>query len=177
MKDGSPGSNGFVFVIGGARSGKSSFALSLAEGMPGPRRYVATAFALDSEMHERIVRHRAERGPGWETIEEPKDLASVVSGLEGGVALVDCLTLWLMNLIEAGLDDEAIEARTSGLVSAFAQSSASVIVVSNEVGLGIVPSNSLSRRFRDLSGMVNRTAAAAAEEVYFLAAGLPMKMK
>jgi len=171
------GTGKMVFVIGGARSGKSAYALKLAGGLPGPRRYIATARALDSEMASRVARHRQERGDGWETIEEPRSIATVLDGLEGGVALVDCLTLWLTNLLGAGLDDEAIEAEAKTLFEAAAGSSADVVVVSNEVGLGIVPDNPLGRRFRDLAGTVNRMAAEAASEVYFLAAGLPMKMK
>jgi adenosylcobinamide kinase/adenosylcobinamide-phosphate guanylyltransferase len=171
------GAGKFVLVIGGARSGKSSFALKLAESRPAPHRYIATALALDTEMAGRIARHKGERGLGWETIEEPRHLASSLAGLEGGVALIDCLTLWVTNLIEAGLDDAGIEAEARILFKAALQSGLDVIVVSNEVGLGIVPDNSLARRFRDLSGTVNRVAAEAASEVFFLAAGLPMRMK
>ncbi|MDP2688568.1 MAG: bifunctional adenosylcobinamide kinase/adenosylcobinamide-phosphate guanylyltransferase [Deltaproteobacteria bacterium] len=167
----------FVFVIGGARSGKSSFALKLAASLPAPRRYLATALSRDAEMEERIRRHKDERGDGWETMEEPRDIKGRLEGLEGGVALIDCLTLWLTNLIEAGLTDEGVEAEAKGLLSAVNRSGPDVIAVSNEVGLGIVPANALARRFRDLSGMVNRMAAEAASEVYFLAAGLPMRMK
>lgn len=167
----------FVFVMGGARSGKSAFALKLAEGRPGPRRYIATAAPLDTEMAERIARHKGERGENWETIEEPRSVASKLSGLKGGVALIDCLTLWVTNLMEAGLDDVAIEAEAALLFEAAAKSDIDVIAVSNEAGLGIVPDNALARRFRDLSGTVNRLAAGAAAEVFFLVAGLPMKMK
>lgn len=167
----------FIFVMGGARSGKSSFALKLAEGFPAPRRYLATALALDEEMDERVRRHRDERGGNWETIEEPMDVRGRIAGLEGGVALIDCLTLWLTNMVGAGLDDAGIEAQTRALIKTIGGASPAVVAVSNEVGLGIVPANALARRFRDLSGMVNRLAAEAAQEVYFLAAGLPMKMK
>ncbi len=171
------GAGKFVLVIGGARSGKSSFALKLAESLTGPYRYIATALALDTEMAERIARHKGERDKGWETVEEPRLAASTLSGLEGGVALIDCLTLWVTNQIEAGLDDAGIEAEARILFDAAAQSGLYVIAVTNEVGLGIVPDNRLARRFRDLSGTINRVAAEAASEVFFLAAGLPMKMK
>ena len=171
------GAGRFVFVIGGARSGKSAFALKLAEARPGPRRYIATALALDSEMAVRIERHKGERGDGWETMEEPRELASALSGLDGGVVLIDCLTLWVTNLMGAGLDDAAIEAEARTLFKAALQCGCDVIVVSNEVGLGIVPDNPLARRFRDLAGTINRVAAEAATEVFFIAAGLPMKMK
>lgn len=169
---------GFYFVIGGARSGKSSFALKLAESFAGPHLYLATAEPFDAEMEERIRRHREERGQGWDTLEEPKDIASKISGEPGyGVVLIDCLTLWLANLIASGTDDGGIEKGIDGLVGACKLSSSKIIAVSNEVGLGIVPDNPLSRRFRDLSGIMNRRMAEAAMEVYFVASGIPLKMK
>ncbi|MFQ5736395.1 MAG: bifunctional adenosylcobinamide kinase/adenosylcobinamide-phosphate guanylyltransferase [Thermodesulfobacteriota bacterium] len=167
----------FVFVIGGARSGKSAFALKLAGALPSPRRYLATALALDQEMRERVEAHKKERGGGWETIEEPRDVGGALHAIGDGVVLVDCLTLWLTNLVEAGLTDAEIEEEARRLCAAACGSKAAVIAVSNEVGLGIVPANGLARRFRDLSGMVNRLCAEAAAEVYFLAAGIPMRMK
>lgn len=167
-----------VLVIGGARSGKSSFALSLADLAPGPRLYLATATALDGEMEERIRNHKKERGDGWDTMEEPRDVAGKMKGASGyGVILLDCLTLWLTNMIMAGMDDAAVKGEVEGLALACKKTAAGVIAVSNEVGLGIVPDNPLARRFRDLSGLANRIMAKAADEVFFIAAGLPLKMK
>lgn len=171
------GAGRFIFVIGGARSGKSAFALKLAEGRTGPRRYIATALALDPEMAVRVARHKGERDQGWETVEEPREIASALSGLDGGVVLIDCLTLWVTNLMGAGLDDAAIEAEARTLFKAALECGSDVIAVSNEVGLGIVPDNPLARRFRDLAGTINRVAAEAATEVFFIAAGLPLKLK
>jgi len=169
---------GFTFVVGGARSGKSGFALKLACNLTGPGAYIATARALDHEMEERIDKHKKDRGPGWETFEEPVDVTERVIALKGyGVIILDCLTLWLMNLIDAGLSDDEIKRRADRLASECGKTGASVIAVSNELGLGIVPENPLARRFRDLSGSVNQIMAMAASEVYFVAAGIPLKMK
>lgn len=166
------------FVIGGARSGKSAFALGLASGLPGRKVYIATAEALDPEMDERIRRHREERGAQWESIEEKMDLSERVESLGPGcVIVVDCLTLWITNLLTACLSDGEILDAAGALAGACKESGSAVIVVSNEVGLGIVPENALARRFRDLSGAVNKEMASAAEEVWFLAAGLPLRMK
>ncbi len=168
----------FVFVLGGARSGKSGLALKLAEGFPGPRAYIATAEALDSEMEERINNHKKDRGADWTTVEEPKDIEAKVDGLKDcGVILIDCLTLWLTNLIEAGLSDAVIKEAAEKLAASCKRTEASVIAVSNELGLGIVPENPLSRRFRDLSGTINQLIANAAQEVFFVAAGIALKMK
>lgn len=171
--------NSFTFVVGGARSGKSSFAMRLAESSGSPRLYIATAQSLDSEMEERIRRHREERGGGWETLEEPMEVSGSVMRAGGGcrVVLIDCLTLWLTNLLMAGLDDPSVESEVERLVSACKGSSAKVIAVSNEVGLGLVPENPLSRRFRDLSGTMNQRMAMAASEAWFVASGIPLKMK
>lgn len=167
-----------VFVIGGARSGKSAFALQLAESMGGHRIFVATAEALDGEMEERIGRHRKERSSSWETVEEPLDIAGRLSGAStGSVVLIDCLTLWVSNLVSSGLDDGRVVQEALRLSGAIKAARSSVIAVSNELGLGIVPENSLARRFRDLSGIVNREVAGACVEVYFIAAGIPLKMK
>ncbi len=167
-----------IFVVGGARSGKSAFALELAGKLAGRRAYIATARALDPEMEERISNHKKSRGPGWETFEEQKDVEERVASLGGyGVILLDCLTLWLTNLVEAGLADNEIKTRASLLAEACGKSDARVIAVSNELGLGIVPENPLARRFRDLSGSVNQIMAGAADEVFFVAAGIPLRMK
>lgn len=168
--------SGLTLVLGGARSGKSAFALKLGEAMAGPRVYLATGQAGDAEMTLRIGRHKEERGDGWQTIEEPRDIVAEVDKAEG-VLLIDCLTLWISNLLFASLDDGEIIKRAESLALASSSTGAKVIAVSNEVGLGIVPDNALARRFRDLSGAANRLMAGRATEVWFVAAGIPLKMK
>lgn len=162
-------------VLGGARSGKSRHALALAEAA-GPRRiFVATGEAGDAEMAERIARHRAERGAGWRTLEEPLDLARAVGDAAAADAvLVDCLTLWLSNLMLAGRD---VEAATAALLGALARAPLPVVLVSNEVGLGLVPETALGRRFRDAQGRLNQRVAAAVGRVDFVAAGLALRLK
>lgn len=168
----------FVFVTGGARSGKSAFSVNLAAALPGRKVYLATAGALDREMEERIRRHREARGDGWETIEEGLDLAGRVRSIGGGAAVViDCLTLWITNLLSGGLSDGEVLEKAKALAGACASSGSDIIAVSNEVGLGIVPENRLARRFRDLSGSVNQAVAAEADEVWFVASGMPLRMK
>lgn len=171
------GRNSFVLVLGGARSGKSAFALELAAGLDGPKTFLATAEANDEEMTERIAAHRAERGPEWAVVEEPTAIAAVLKGGPDGVLLIDCFTLWLSNLLGAGLDDEAVLAAVEEFAGVMAASSTSVVAVSNEVGSGIVPDNALGRRFRDLAGALNRRMAEAADEVYLITAGLPLRLK
>ncbi|HAO92452.1 MAG TPA: bifunctional adenosylcobinamide kinase/adenosylcobinamide-phosphate guanylyltransferase [Deltaproteobacteria bacterium] len=168
--------NGLTFVLGGARSGKSAFALKLGEAIAGPRVYLATGQAGDAEMAFRIARHREERGDRWETIEEPQAIVAEVNKAEG-VLLIDCLTLWISNLLFAGLDDKLIIKTADSLAVASMSAGARVIAVSNEVGLGIVPENPIARRFRDLSGVTNRIMAERASDVWFVAAGIPLKMK
>lgn len=138
--------------------------------------YIATGQALDDEMADRIGRHRADRGPRWRTVECPIDLAAAVvaEGAAGRVLLVDCLTLWLSNLMFAEQDSEAASA---SLVAALAASPSTIMLVSNEVGCGIVPENALARRFRDEAGRLNQAIAAAADTVFLVAAGLTLKMK
>lgn len=165
------------FIIGGARSGKSAFALKLADGMEGTKTYIATAQAYDAEMQERIRNHKDERGQEWHTFEEPLEVAATIKKTESGVALLDCVTLWLTNLMGAELKDSEIISKAAGLASVCRQSEANIVIVSNEVGQGIVPDNPLARRFRDLSGKVNQILAECADEVYFVAAGIPIKMK
>lgn len=163
-------------VLGGARSGKSRFAQMRAEALPGDLVYVATAQALDAEMKERIAHHQQERGARWRTVEEPLELPNAIARhtAPGTVLLVDCLTLWLSNLMLAERDmDRAAEQ----LCLAMAQASGPLIMVANEVGLGIVPDNALARRFRDAAGRLNQAVAAAADEAVFIAAGLPLRLK
>ncbi|SMF22294.1 adenosylcobinamide kinase /adenosylcobinamide-phosphate guanylyltransferase [Tistlia consotensis] len=165
-----------TLVLGGARSGKSAHAEALVESRPGPCLYLATAEAGDGEMAERIAAHRARRGTRWRTLEEPLDLAGALSEGVGsdGAVLVDCLTLWLSNLLAAGRDPAE---ETRHLLKALPGVEVPVVFVSNEVGLGIVPMNALARRFRDEAGRLNQAVAAAADRVVFVAAGLPLVLK
>lgn len=169
-----------TLVLGGARSGKSSYAERLAESqakdIEGACIYLATAAAGDGEMAERIAAHRRRRGPLWSTREEPLDLAGAlaVSSVAHSIVLVDCLTLWLSNILLADLD---VENECGKLLAALPGLPGPVIFVANEVGLGIVPDNALARRFRDDAGRLNQAVAAAAQSVVFLAAGLPLVLK
>ena len=166
-----------ILVLGGARAGKSAFALRLAEAQLGDRQgcFIATAQALDTEMAERIARHREERSARWITIEEPYQLdAALRQAAESTVVLIDCLTLFVSNWLLRS-ENEAMQTIVERLLANV--KSQTVICVSNEVGLGIVPDNPLARTFRDLLGRVNQQFAAAADEVYLLVAGLPLKLK
>ncbi len=176
-----------IFVLGGAKSGKSRFALEKADLMGGKKLYIATAQALDCEMEKRIEKHRLERGEEWVTIEEPLNIAGSIEENKDSynVILIDCLTLWLNNLMgEDGSelqDGKAYKERflieTESLIDSCIDSSSYIIIVSNEVGLGIVPENFLARRFRDIAGGVNRRVANAADEVFFLMSGIPLRLK
>ena len=162
-------------VIGGARSGKSTFAEGLVTATPRPRRYIATAEAWDDEMCDRIARHRQDRGADWLTVEAPLDLAAALAKAEPGeVVLVDCATLWLTNHM---LADHDLNAKTGELLTALASCAAPVVMVSNETGWGIVPENALARRFRDEQGRLNQRLAAQAGLVVTVIAGLPMVLK
>jgi adenosylcobinamide kinase/adenosylcobinamide-phosphate guanylyltransferase len=165
-----------ALVLGGARSGKSSAAERLVKSAGAPAVYVATAQAWDDEMAERISRHREERGAGWDTVEAPLDLPGALRRAdgEGRAILVDCLTLWLSNIMLAGRD---VEAEADALLATLPDLSARVAFVSNEVGMGIVPDTPLGRRFRDAQGRLNQRVAEAADLVLFVAAGLPLVMK
>jgi adenosylcobinamide kinase/adenosylcobinamide-phosphate guanylyltransferase len=167
-----------TLVLGGARSGKSRYAESLVAATPPPWIYVATAQAQDTEMAGRIAHHRARRGAGWHTIEAPHDLAAAIDAAPAGAILVDCLTLWLTNRMLAKSDiDGDIDADTGGLEAALARRGGSAVLVSNEVGSGIVPDNALARRFRDLQGRLNQRLAAGADRVILVVAGLPLIVK
>ena len=164
-----------TLVLGGARSGKSRYAESLVTACPPPWTYIATAEPLDDEMRARIAEHRARRGADWRTIEAPRDLAEALQrNSAGGAVLVDCLTLWLTNRMLADADIEAESARLEIVLSGL---SAPRVVVSNEVGLGIVPDNALARRFRDAQGRLNQRIAARADRVVLMVAGLPLVVK
>ena len=162
-----------TLVLGGAGSGKTAYALRLALERSARATMIATAQPLDEEMARRIARHKAERGPRWRTIEEPLDLSKALATCPSGEAIVvDCLTLWLSNLMHAESNvDEAVDQ----LIEALATRDA--ILVSNEVGLGLVPETALGRAFRDIAGRTNQRIAAAVERVVFIAAGLPLVLK
>lgn len=167
-----------IFVLGGAKSGKSSFALDQAGKCQGRRLYIATAQALDAEMHGRIERHKQERGSDWDTIEEPLRLADIIRTVSNShdVVLIDCLTLWVSNLLCNNVDAEKeFEAFIDSVRDA--NDSSVLVIVSNEVGQGIVPDNALSRQFRDLAGLLNQKVALVADEVYLVTAGIPLKIK
>jgi adenosylcobinamide kinase / adenosylcobinamide-phosphate guanylyltransferase len=165
-----------ILVLGGARSGKSTFAERRASASGLSRIYVATATASDDEMQERIAHHRARRDDGWRTIEEPLELVETLAreSRPDGVVVVDCLTLWLANLMAAGRD-AALE--TARLAEWLRIAQGQVILVSNEIGLGLVPLTPLGRHFRDAQGRLNQEVAASASDVVFLAAGLPLWLK
>lgn len=164
-----------ILITGGARSGKSTRAEARARAFPGRPVYVATAEALDAEMEARIARHRERRETDWIEREVPLDLVpALVASDGGGARLVDCLTLWLSNLMHA---ERNWEREVEALAGALPRLKSPVVLVTNEVGLGIVPDNALARSFRDAAGIMNQVIAAAADEVEFVVAGLPMKLK
>ena len=163
-----------TLVLGGARSGKSRFAEEAIEQAAQPALYVATAEPRDDEMHARIAAHRARRGRHWTTIEEPIELVNVLLAETTRPVLVDCLTLWLSNLMGAGRD---IGFEIERLLSVLPQCRVTVVMVANEVGLGIVPDNAMAREFRDHAGRLNQGVARVAQRVVFMAAGLPLFLK
>ena len=169
-------SPGAVLVLGGARSGKSAFAERLVVETGLSRHYIATGRAFDDEMRDRIARHRDDRGDGWETHEEPLALAETILAVArpDRAVLVDCLTLWVTNLM---LEERDMGVAFAKLAKAIEAASGRIVFVSNEVGLGIVPDNRMARAFRDHAGRLHQQVAAIVPQVYFIAAGLPLKMK
>lgn len=164
-----------ILITGGARSGKSLHAEARARALPGRPVYIATAEAGDAEMAARIAVHRARRDAGWENVEAPLDLVAALDATDaGGARLVDCLTLWLSNLMLAGRDWRQ---EAEALAAALGRQASPVILVTNEVGMGIVPENALARAFRDAAGSLNQRIAAAADEVVLVVAGQPLKVK
>ncbi len=165
-----------TLILGGARSGKSAYGEGLLEAAPGACVYLATAAAGDDEMTERIALHRARRGTRWRTVEEPLALTATLADAAGPdrAVLVDCLTLWLSNLL---LAERNPEVETSTLTAALPTLAGPVALIANEVGLGIVPENRLARRFRDAAGRLNQAVAAAADRVVLVTAGLPLILK
>ena len=190
-----------TFVIGGARSGKSSFVLNEVSKLEGPRAYIATGEALDDEMQDRIRKHKEDRGPEWNTYEEPIEITKVLSDIKDKYSLVviDCLTLWLSNVIHRAQSTEhrqqntdnsiyIVEERIERLIETLKQLKkdsvcslksgiCNLYIVSNELGMGIVPENAMAREFRDLTGFLNQKVAAIADEVYLVTAGIPVKIK
>ena len=169
-----PMTDRLTFVLGGARSGNSRHAEALVTAHPPPWAYIATAQAFDDEMRARIAQHRTSRAAGWRTIEAPLDLPGALADAGSAPVLVDCLTLWLSNLM---LGERDLPAAIAAFENALAGRAAPTVVVSNEVGLGIVPDNALARAFRDQAGLLHQRIAARADRVLFMAAGLPMVVK
>jgi adenosylcobinamide kinase/adenosylcobinamide-phosphate guanylyltransferase len=202
------GKNRIIFITGGTRSGKSSFALEKASNVSAAKAFIATAEALDKEMRERIVAHRRQRGNGWRTFEEPLKIAGLINNIgdKYKVVVLDCLTLWLSNMMTGAQKAERsshapkVKTRKSVCLTKFVESEiaallnslgrfrdspaggsscgrSTLFIVSNEVGMGIVPDNALARRFRDMTGLMNRRIAEIADEVYFMVSGIPVKIK
>ena len=167
-----------ILLIGGASSGKSEAALQLA-GSRGPRAFVATGQGLDDEMAERIAQHQATRATDWQTVEEPLEVETwfAKQGQQYRTILFDCVTLWLSNLVGIGLTKPVILTRVETLVGLMRDTGATVVIVSNELGLGLVPAEPLTRAFRDLSGHVNQCIAKEADEVYLVVSGMSLRMK
>ena len=169
-----------IFILGGARSGKSRHAVALAKKINKKTVFIATATALDEEMKNRIKLHKISRPKDWDLIEEPVNLSDILIGLKPvyDVALIDCLGLWISNLLMTSINDSATEKRIKEIGDSVSKAKVdTVIIVSNEVGEGIVPGDPLSRRFRDLIGLANQTMAAQADEVIIMHAGIPVSIK
>jgi adenosylcobinamide kinase/adenosylcobinamide-phosphate guanylyltransferase len=184
--------NKIIFITGGARSGKSLFALNEASKIKGQKAYIATAEALDSEMKERIERHKKIRGDEWDTYEEPVKILDTLRAIKDkySVIILDCLTLWLSNIlhraqsterrtqmIENDIQEFIKELKTFKDASHITCYALRLFIVSNEIGMGIVPDNKLAREFRDLAGLLNQKVAKIADEVYLMTAGIPIKIK
>jgi adenosylcobinamide kinase/adenosylcobinamide-phosphate guanylyltransferase len=169
-----------VFVVGGCRSGKSRYALETANEISKEEKiFIATCVPHDAEMKQRVDRHQKERGPNWQTAETPVHLPQTIAARsrQAKVLLVDCLTLWISNLMLGIEDDEIISERIGELVQSFNSLNCPLVLVSNEVGTGIVPENRLARRFRDLVGEANQAVAARADRVVWMVAGIPVMIK
>jgi adenosylcobinamide kinase/adenosylcobinamide-phosphate guanylyltransferase len=185
-----------IFITGGARSGKSAFVLKEASKISGKKAYIATAAAIDKEMRQRIENHKKQRGDDWDTYEEPLRIADTIKRIEEDyeIIVIDCLTLWLSNLIHAEWNMEntindfidvlcnvgaglALPNNKLNTNEGGPRPAPMVYIVSNEVGMGIVPENELARRFRDMAGFLNQKVAEVADEVYVLVAGIPLKVK
>lgn len=180
----------FIFVLGGTRSGKSEFAEKIAGGMGHPVTYIATAAVTDEEMAARVNRHKERRPHNWKTVEEPRDVAAVVAkGLPGETFLLDCVTVWISNLLfngsEVNFEDtlrnigekEVFVLEQVQLLTRAVKKGINFVAVAGEVGLGVVPAETAGRIFRDVAGKVNQLLASSADEVYFVMAGIPLKIK
>ena len=168
-----------ILVIGGCRSGKSRHALHLAEQIPGQKIFIATCKPQDKEMEQRVLHHRQQRSSAWETLEVPFFLPEAIhkNGTKGHVILVDCLTLWINNLILDDDQPDTIDNHIQILTQSIERAECPVILVSNEVGTGIVPENKLARLFRDIAGFANQKVAACVDRVIWMVAGIPVKIK
>ena len=167
-----------ILIGGGARSGKSAFALARAQALGQRPLFIATAERSDDEMRDRIARHRAERGPAFDTLEEPRALPEALAAArKHDVILVDCLTIWISNLLVDGMTADAVEGRLADLMAALADRRAHVVIVSNEVGMGLVPETALGRVFRDLTGRAHQRIAAVADELYLAAMGVLLRLR
>jgi adenosylcobinamide kinase / adenosylcobinamide-phosphate guanylyltransferase len=168
-----------TFITGGCRSGKSTLAISLAKSQKGRIAYIATAVGFDAEMRARIKKHKTERPGHWITIEEPKELSTRIFSIAElyDTVIIDCLTVYLGNRMVKKLSAENIQEETRNILKAINAAHCQFIVVSNEVGLGIVPATALGRKFRDVAGEMNKAFAAAADRVYCMVSGIPLKIK
>lgn len=168
-----------TLILGGARSGKSNFALGLAKSSKGRVAFIATCQPKDKEMKQRIALHKKSRPGHWKTFQEPRDIQKTLKteGNKFDFILIDCLTLLVSNLLCAGYSQAAIEQRINSILEELKVIKSNVVIVSNEVGLGIVPANKLGRDFRDIAGKINQVVAKAANEVFFMVSGLPLKVK
>lgn len=171
--------NNFLFIIGGARSGKSRYAVELAKKMKKRTVFIATAECSDNEMRDRIISHKRKRPKAWKVIEEAKDVATVLVDLKAGykVILIDCLGLFVYNLLDDDLSEKRVILKLKELIKAISRISGFTILVSNDVGAGIVPATALARKFRDILGLANQLMAKEADEVVFMQAGIPIKIK
>jgi adenosylcobinamide kinase/adenosylcobinamide-phosphate guanylyltransferase len=175
-----------TLILGGARSGKSSYAMQLAEATRNPVTFIATAQAYDDEMSARIQKHKAERPASWQTLELPLHIASNVSQIKSEVVILDCVTLWVTNLLMQFVKDDLVDEspfmqaarnETESLLSAIREAGQEWLIVSNEVGLGLVPPYQMGRVYRDVLGWVNQRLAQEADTVFFMVAGIPMTVK
>lgn len=173
------GARGSLLVTGGARSGKSRYALAHALTFPAPRVFVATAERRDADMAVRIAAHRTERGATFSTVEEPRAVATALARVPAatGVVVVDCVTLWIANLLAADPPDGDVDEAIAAFATRVAANAVPVVIVTNEVGAGIVPFDPATRRFRDMLGVANQRLAAAVESVVLMVAGLPLTVK
>lgn len=168
-----------TFITGGCRSGKSTYAVELAKKSGGKTAFVATAVGFDAEMRGRIKAHKAQRPAAWKTFEEPEKLSALIAqqAVAFDTVIIDCITVYLTNLMIGKKSAKEIEAEVSALITAIRSSRSRFIIVSNEVGMGIVPATALGRKFRDLAGTVNKSLAAAADRVILMVSGLPLTVK